>query len=105
MKGKGINKSKVINVSKIKNEPKWMRDFRINSYLKFEELPNPSFGPELQIDFDDITYYKKVGESQNDWNKVPKDIKEIDLDLTIYYSNSENTYKREVFSVQTRVIL
>ena len=74
--GKGINKSKVIEISKIKNEPDWMREFRINSYNKFEELQNPSFGPELKIDFDDITYYKKVGKSQNDWEKVPKDIKE-----------------------------
>ena len=76
MKNKGISKSKVIDISKIKNEPKWMREFRVNSYLKFEELSNPSFGPELQIDFDDITYYKKVGDSQNDWDKVPKDIKD-----------------------------
>jgi len=76
MNSKGINKSKIIEISKLKQEPKWMRDFRINSYLKFEELPNPSFGPELQIDFDNITFYKKVGESQNDWNKVPKDIKD-----------------------------
>jgi len=76
MKTRGINKTKVIEISKLKKEPKWMRDFRINSYLKFEELPNPSFGPELQIDFDDITYYKKVGESQNDWDKVPKEIKD-----------------------------
>jgi len=76
MKGKGISKSKVLEISKIKKEPKWMRNFRINSYLKFEELLNPSFGPELQIGFDDITYYKKVGDSQNDWNKVPKDIKD-----------------------------
>ena len=76
MKGKGINKSKVLEISKLKNEPKWMRDFRINSYLKFEELTNPSFGPELKIDFDDITYYKKIGDRENDWEKVPKDIKE-----------------------------
>jgi len=76
MKGKGINKSKVIEISKIKNEPKWMRDFRVNSYLKFEELANPSFGPELQIDFDDITYYKKIGSRESDWNKVPKEIKD-----------------------------
>ena len=73
---KGINKSRVIEISKIKKEPKWMREFRINSYFKFEELTNPSFGPELKINFDDITYYKKLGESQNDWNKVPKEIKD-----------------------------
>ena len=76
MKGKGINKSKVLEISKIKNEPKWMREFRLNSYLKFEELSNPSFGPELKIDFDDITYYKKIGDRETDWEKVPKDIKE-----------------------------
>ena len=74
--GKGINKSKVIEISKIKKEPDWMKDFRINSYNKFEELQNPNFGPELKIDFEDITYYKKVGKSQNDWEKVPKDIKD-----------------------------
>ena len=76
MKQKGISKSKVIEISKIKNEPKWMRDFRVKSYEKFMELPNPSFGPELNINFDDITYYKKVGESVNDWDKVPKDVKD-----------------------------
>ena len=76
MKKKGINKFKVIEISKIKNEPKWMTDFRVNSYECFEGLSNPSFGPELKINFDDITYYKKVGETQNDWDKVPKEIKD-----------------------------
>ena len=76
MKKKGINKTKVIEISKIKNEPKWMRDFRTTSYECFESLCNPSFGPELKIDFDDITYYKKVGERENDWDKVPKDVKD-----------------------------
>lgn len=73
---KGISKSKVIKISKTKNEPQWMTDFRVNAYEKFEELPNPSFGPELTINFDDITYYKKVGENQNDWDKVPKEVKD-----------------------------
>ncbi len=73
---KGISKKKVIEISNIKNEPKWMRDFRVNSYLKFKELSNPTFGPELNINFDDITYYKKVGENQNDWDKVPKEVKD-----------------------------
>ena len=27
----------VVEISKLKNEPKWMREFRVNSYLKFEE--------------------------------------------------------------------
>ena len=76
MKEKGINKSKVIEISKLKNEPKWMRDFRVNSYNTFSELSNPSFGPELNVDFDDITYYKKVGENSRSWEDVPKEIKD-----------------------------
>ena len=76
MAKKGISKSKVLEISKIKKEPKWMTEFRINSYKKFEELYNPSFGPELKINFDEITYYKKVGENQNDWDKVPKEVKD-----------------------------
>ena len=76
MSRKGINKTKVIEISKIKNEPKWMREFRINSYECFKNLYNPCFGPELKINFDDITYYKKIGERKNDWNKVPKEVKD-----------------------------
>ena len=73
---KGISESIVNEISKIKNEPDWMKDFRLNSYKKFEELSNPSFGPELAINFDDITYYKKVGKSEKDWDKVPKEVKD-----------------------------
>lgn len=68
---------KVIEISKIKNEPKWMEEFRINAYNKFIDLKNPIFGPELKIDFDSITYYKKSSDHiSNDWNDVPKDIKD-----------------------------
>ena len=73
---KGINEKIVSEISKIKNEPNWMLEFRLNSYKKFMELPNPTFGPELAINFDDITYYKKVGKSERDWNKVPKEVKD-----------------------------
>lgn len=73
---KGLTKSKIVEISKSKGEPKWMLDFRINSFKKFEELSNPSFGPELKVNFDDITYYKKVGKSESDWDKVPVYIKD-----------------------------
>ena len=73
---KGINKSRVIEISKIKNEPKWMTDFRVNAYSKFKELSNPSFGPELKINFNDITYYKKIGENSKSWDEVPKEVKD-----------------------------
>ena len=35
---KGISKKIVESISKQKKEPKWMRDFRVQSYLKFEQI-------------------------------------------------------------------
>ena len=55
----GLNKTRVKEISKLKGDPKWMLDFRLKAYDKFMELSNPIFGPELKINFDDITYYKR----------------------------------------------
>ena len=69
---KGLTIEKIKEISKIKQEPKWMLDFRIKSFKKFCELSNPNFGPELKIDFDDINYYKRSSDKvYNDWEKVP----------------------------------
>ena len=73
---KGINKKIVESISKAKGEPQWMLDFRLNSYETFENTPNPSFGPNLDINFDDITYYKKVTDKvESSWDEVPDDVK------------------------------
>ena len=75
MKELGLSQAKIKEISKIKDEPKWMLDFRINAYKKFLELPNPNFGPELTIDFKNINYYKKVIDGiKNDWNNLPSEI-------------------------------
>ena len=77
MKIKGISESKVRKISKEKKEPKWMTDFRVESYKKFEELSQPNFGPDLRIDYDEITFYKKVTEQvENNWDNVPEEIKD-----------------------------
>ena len=66
----------VEKISKIKNEPDWMLNFRLKSLKKFNELANPNFGPELKIDFDNINYYKRVTDKiENDWNNVENNIK------------------------------
>lgn len=75
MRELGLSQAKIREISRIKNEPKWMLDFRINSYKKFLELSNPTFGPELKIDFKTINYYKKVVDGiKDDWNKLPCEI-------------------------------
>jgi Fe-S cluster assembly protein SufB len=74
---KGLTEEKVIEISKIKNEPEWMRDFRVNSYREFIKKELPSFGPKIDIDFDDITYYKRIDNNvHNTWNEVEEDVKD-----------------------------
>ena len=74
---KALDENKVVQISKIKKEPKWMTDFRVQSFKKFKELKNPNFGPKLNIDFDNITYYKKVSDKiSDDWNNVDNNIKD-----------------------------
>lgn len=87
---KGLNKEKVIEISKIKNEPDWMRDLRIKSYLEFEQKDLPSFGPEININFDNITYYRKVDSKiQSSWNKVDTDIKNTFDDIGLIDQEKE----------------
>ena len=77
MEGKTLNEEKVIEISNIKKEPKWMTEFRLKSYHKFMELENPNFGPKLEIDFDSINFYKRVADEVKDnWNEVDKEVKD-----------------------------
>ena len=74
---KGLNREIVAAISEYKEEPQWMRDFRLKAYDHFESRPTPTWGGNLgQIDFDDIHYFvrasEKVGRS---WDEVPEDIK------------------------------
>ncbi len=74
----GLNANVVEEISRVKKEPRWMRDFRLKSYAIFKDKPMPTWGADLsKIDFDHITYYLKATEGQSDaWDKLPKEIKE-----------------------------
>lgn len=88
---KGINEEKVEQISKLKNEPDWMRDLRIKSYREFESKPLPSFGPEIKLNFNDITYYRKVDNKvHNKWDTVNKNIKNTFDDIGLI--EQEKTY-------------
>lgn len=74
---KGLTEEVVLTISNIKKEPDWMREFRLKAYKTFVNTPNPKFGPDLNIDFDDITYYKRSDDKVNHtWDDVPREVKE-----------------------------
>ena len=73
---KGLDKGKVSEISKVKTEPSWMHDYRLNSYELFKSLDMPKWSPKININFDEITYYKKVfDEIKNNWNDVETNVK------------------------------
>lgn len=73
MKIEHLDIDRVLELSEIKNEPKWMQEFRMQAYKTFQNLENPHFGPSLSIDFNSITYYKKIDNKiHKDWKELPK---------------------------------
>ncbi|HEV2972396.1 MAG TPA: Fe-S cluster assembly protein SufB, partial [Pirellulales bacterium] len=73
---KGLDEEIVRQISDIKNEPAWMRDFRLESLKIFNSKPMPRWGGKIGIDFQDIYYYLKPAEHQGKtWDDVPEEIK------------------------------
>lgn len=74
---KGLNEEIIKEISKIKNEPEWMLEFRLKSYETFKKFKLPSFGPDLSfIDFDSYTYFTRPSKKEeNSWDDVPETIR------------------------------
>ena len=75
--GKGLNEEVVRAISKLKNEPEWMLEFRLKALKAFNELPLPSFGPDLSsLDFNSYTYFIRPSEKvEKSWDEVPETIR------------------------------
>ena len=73
----GLTKETVLEISKIKNEPEWMREFRLKAYDAFVKMKNPDFGPSLEfLKYDTYTYYIKPSDkSVKSWDDVPETIR------------------------------
>ena len=79
-----LTKEVVKNISNIKEEPKWMLEFRLKSLEAFNKSPNPSFGPKLEIDYDSINYYKERKENlTNNWNNLSCEVRNLFDDLGV----------------------
>jgi Fe-S cluster assembly protein SufB len=75
--GRGLTRATVEEISAMKDEPDWMRDFRLKALDHFQKRPMPNWGADLTgIDFDDIFYYIRPAEKQGKtWEEVPEYIK------------------------------
>ena len=77
MEIKGINIDKIKKISEYKNEDSWIREFRLDSFNKFIDIAMPDFGPKVNINFDDIIYYKSSDSNmKKSWLEINKDIKD-----------------------------
>ncbi len=75
---KGLTRELVEQISAFKNEPQWMREFRLKALEHFLARPMPTWGsPHLaEVDFDDIHYFVRASErAERSWNDVPEDVK------------------------------
>jgi Fe-S cluster assembly protein SufB len=75
---RGLTKEVVEAISSHKDEPDWMRKFRLKSLDYFRARPLPQWGGNLNdIDFENIFYYIRPTEKQaNSWEDLPSDIKD-----------------------------
>src|SRR5215472_16214754 len=75
---KGLSHEIVEEISQMKGEPQWMRDFRHKSLDIFLKKPMPTWGGDLSgIDFENIYYYiKPTQEAGKTWDDLPAEIKE-----------------------------
>src|ERR687884_724772 len=75
---KGLNREIVEKISEFKDEPQWMRDFRLKALDHFLARPMPTWGSPLLagVDFDDIHYFVRASErAERSWDEVPEDVK------------------------------
>jgi Fe-S cluster assembly protein SufB len=74
---RGLNAEIVEQISDMKQEPAWMRDFRLDALKIFESKPMPKWGGDIAINFQDIFYYlKPTNEQGKSWDDVPQEIKD-----------------------------
>ena len=74
----GLTPQIIEKLSREKEDPAWMQQFRLQSLQIYQEMPVPNWGPSLEgLDIDHIaTYVRPNTNMKNDWKNVPQDIKD-----------------------------
>ena len=73
----GLTPEIVEEISDKKNDPKWMRDFRLKALEIYHKTDIPNWGPDISdLNMDNIvTYVKPKTNMSANWEEVPQDIK------------------------------
>lgn len=73
----GLTPDIIREISDEKNDPDWMRDFRLKSLEIYNNIEVPDWGPPIDgLDMDRIvTYVRHKSDMKSDWDEVPEDIK------------------------------
>src|ERR1700757_5125718 len=81
----GISREVVAELSRVKGEPDWMAEKRLNSLEIFERKPVPTGGPALSgLNLDDLVLYSPPTAGRyNSWDEVPAEMKQTYEDLGI----------------------
>jgi Fe-S cluster assembly protein SufB len=78
--GTGLNEQTIDYISDVKEDPDWVRQFRKEALLKFEQKPMPTHWASRDLDnivFENIRYYLAQGQRpQRSWDDVPDQIKQ-----------------------------
>lgn len=75
----GLSHKVIEEISRIKKEPKWMREFRLRSLDLFFEMPTPPWVDPLarDLDFQQIKYYTRYTDKvEKSWDDIPDEIKD-----------------------------
>ncbi len=74
---KGLNEEVVRNISKLKKESEWLREFRLKALKIFLNKKMPRWGADLSgINFDEIVYYlKPIEKMVKNWEELPENIR------------------------------
>ncbi|MBR3469349.1 MAG: Fe-S cluster assembly protein SufB [Lachnospiraceae bacterium] len=89
----GLTEDIIRQISKEKNDPDWMLEFRLKSLKIFEETPMPNWGPSIEgLNMENIVTYVRpnIDHMYANWDEVPSNIKETFDRLGIPQSERES---------------
>ena len=74
---KGLTKEIIEEISKQKQDPEWMKEFRLKALEVYNKLELPTWGPDIsELNMDEIaTYVRPKTKMSDSWDDVPEDIK------------------------------